>query len=156
VDEDGFFTLTDRKKDLIITAGGKNISPQKIESLLSNNPLIGHVMVYGDRRKYATALFTLNEANIKSYVQENGIPFVSMQEIASHPAIVGVLREWVKKINASLASYETIKDFRIVPHNFSVNSGEMTPTFKIKRRIVLQRCRELLDGMYDEKFDDNN
>ncbi len=154
VDADGFFTITDRKKDLIITAGGKNISPQKIESLLCHSPLISHAMIYGDRRKYLTALFTINEKNALKYAKEKNISPTSTQELASHSLIVGLIREWVEKVNASLASYETIKDFRIVPDEFSIEGGELTPTLKIKRRNVIQRYGELLDGMYDEKFED--
>ncbi|MBW2148994.1 MAG: long-chain fatty acid--CoA ligase [Deltaproteobacteria bacterium] len=152
---DGFFTITDRKKNLIITAGGKNISPQKIENLLCGNALISHAMVCGDRRKHLTALFTLNEADARSCAQQNGIPHSSVKELASHPVIVRLVREWVEKVNASLASYETVKDFRIVPHEFSIDGGELTPTLKIRRRNVIRRYRDLLDGMYDEKFVDS-
>jgi long-chain acyl-CoA synthetase len=151
-DDDGFLRITDRKKDIIITAGGKNIAPQAVESHLKNNPLISQVMVYGDKRKYLTALITLNYDEAAKIARVQGISFRDPRELAAHPALRERVAAVVEEKNRELASYESIKRFAIVADDFTQESGELTPTLKIKRKVVTQKYKQLLDGFYEEKL----
>lgn len=153
LDEDGYLRITDRKKDIIVTAGGKNVAPQKIESLLKTDPLISQIVVYGDKRKYLTALITIEETNGRKFLEQKGIKVSSYEEMARHPAIREAIQRTVDRVNADLPRFETIKRFAIPPRDFSLEEGEITPTLKVKRRLASQTYKDLLDAMYDEKFD---
>ncbi|HLV59784.1 MAG TPA: long-chain fatty acid--CoA ligase [Fredinandcohnia sp.] len=153
IDEDGYLRITDRKKDIIVTAGGKNVAPQKIESLLKTNPLISQVVVYGDKRKYLTALITVEAANGRKFLEQRGIQVSSYEEMTRHPAIREAIQRTVDKVNADLPRFETIKKFAIPPSDFSLEQGEITPTLKVKRKLAAEKYKDLLDAMYDEKFD---
>jgi long-chain acyl-CoA synthetase len=149
-DEDGFLVITDRKKDLIITSGGKNISPQNIENMFKSMPLASYVMVHGDRRNYLTALVTLNQAETEAYAQERGIPYSTYEELAQSPEIRDQVQKYMDRVNSKLARYETIKRFAILPKEFCQEEGEITPTLKLKRKAIREKYADLLTSLYEE------
>jgi long-chain acyl-CoA synthetase len=149
IDAEGFLRITDRKKDLIVTAGGKNIAPQNLENLLKTDPYISQAMVYGDRRPYLTAVLTLDLDAIRPYAQAHGIVADTAPAYAAHPQIQQLIEAHVAQLNAQLASYETIKKFIIAPTDFTPESGELTPTLKIKRKVVTQQYQAQLDRLYE-------
>ncbi len=148
IDADGFVHITDRKKDLIVTSGGKNIAPQKIENLLHSNPVLEKCMVYGDRRNYLTALVTLNAAYVQKYAADHGLQGKPMPELVNCAEVRLLVDEAIQKVNGQLASFETIKKYCILPNEFSVETGELTPSLKVKRGVVAQKYKEQLDQLY--------
>jgi long-chain acyl-CoA synthetase len=149
-DEDGFLVITDRKKDLIITSGGKNISPQNIENMFKSMPFISHVMVHGDRRKYLTALVTLSQAETEALAQDLGISYRIYEDLTQSPKIRNQIQQHIDEVNSKLARYETIKKFVILPREFSQKEGEITPTLKLKRKSIREKYGHLLDALYEE------
>lgn len=148
MDEEGFLTITDRKKDLIVTAGGKNIAPQNLENLIRTLPIISQVMVYGDRRKYLVALITLCEQELRLFAAQE-IPAMTEDVIlASHPQIRQAVSDHIEKINAGLAPYERIRRFDILPRDFTEEAGELTPTLKIRRREIIRHYQEIIEALY--------
>lgn len=152
LDPDGYLKITDRKKDLIITAGGKNVAPQNIENRMANDPLVAQFVVCGDRRKYLTALVTLEEEELKRWAEEQGIEETDYRKLTAHPKVAEEVKRRIDELNKNLARYETIKDFRILDHVFTEESGELTPTQKVKRKVVTVKYENLLDSMYREKY----
>jgi long-chain acyl-CoA synthetase len=150
MDRDGFLRLTDRKKDLLITSGGKNVSPQNIEKLLSAIPGVAQAVVVGDARKHLCALLTLDREAALREARACGAQGGTIDEIARDPRFVTRVGEAVGRVNGQLASYETIKRFRLLPVEFSVESGELTPTMKIRRKVVSQRYAREIDEMFRE------
>ncbi len=150
VDAEGFLRITDRKKDLIITAGGKNIAPQRIERILRTSRYISQAMAFGDRKKYVTALVTLNPDHVLPWVKTQGIAYKNFEALAQHPNVLALINAEVAEKNKELASYESVKQIRIVPKDFSIDGGELTPSLKIKRKVVTERYRSLLEEMYAE------
>ncbi len=149
ITEDGKLRITDRKKDLIVTAGGKNVAPQNIEnSFKALCPYVSQVMVYGDKRKFLSALITLAEENIQAWAEQNGVSGRGLAELSGQPEVEKLIQGYVDKLNADLASYETIKKYKILPHDFTQEAGEMTPTLKVKRKFCIEKYREILDGFY--------
>jgi long-chain acyl-CoA synthetase len=149
VDEAGHLKITDRKKDIIVTAGGKNVAPQNLENDLKTDPLVSQVMVHGDKRKFLSALVTLNEENARKWAADNGVP--PGAPLHEHPAVVARIQQAIDALNARQASYSTIKRFAIIPRDFTQESGELTPTLKVKRKVVTQNHRRLLDAFYEEE-----
>ncbi len=148
LDKDGFLAITDRKKDLIITSGGKNIAPQNIEGLFLKNPLFEHVLVIGDRRRYLTALMTLNFDEAARLAREAQIDFRTKEELLGRQDFLAVIDRHVQERNKHLARYETIKTYRIIPESFSEKTGELTPSLKLKKKVIMDKYRDLIDGMY--------
>jgi long-chain acyl-CoA synthetase len=140
--------ITDRKKDIIVTAGGKNVAPQNLENELKTEPLISQVMVHGDQRKFLSAIVTLNDENARKWATEHGIS--AGAPLHSHPSVIARVHEAIEAVNARQASYSTIKKFAIVPKDFSQETGELTPTLKVKRKVVTQKYQALLDSFYVE------
>ena len=147
-DEDGFLFITDRKKDLIVTAGGMNIAPQNIENLLKGDPFISQVMVHGDRRPYPVALITLNPEELAKFAREQGIMASDPSVLVSHPKIVERVQRTVDHKNSELQSYAKIKKFAILPEDFTVENGALTPTLKVKRKVIGERHQAILDALY--------
>ena len=147
-DEDGFLFITDRKKDLIVTAGGMNIAPQNIENLLKGDPFISQVMVHGDRRPYPVALITLNPEELAKFAREQGIMAGDPSVLAKHPKVVERVQRTVDHKNSELQSYAKIKKFVILPEDFTVENGALTPTLKVKRKVISERHRPVLDALY--------
>jgi long-chain acyl-CoA synthetase len=150
IDDEGFLKITGRKKDLIVTAGGKNVAPSAIEGLLATSKYITQVCVIGDRRKYLTALITVDEDNVRAFAEDRGIAFESLDDLLSNRDIVELIRSVVDEKNAELASFETIKDFRLL-EEFSIENGLLTPTLKVKRNVAMERFADEIEEMYEEK-----
>jgi long-chain acyl-CoA synthetase len=148
LDGDGFLYITDRKKDLIVTAGGMNIAPQNIENLLKGDPFISQAMVHGDRRPYPVALLTLNPEELAKFAREQGILDTDPASLARHPKVVERVSRIVEERNGELQSYAKVKKFSILPADFTVENGLLTPTLKVKRKIITDKHRELLDSLY--------
>ncbi len=146
--EDGFLKITDRKKDLIITSGGKNIAPQKIEGLFKFDPLFEHVIVIGERRKFLTALLNINLEQAALIARKEGIPFDRPQELLEDHRFLETVAGHMAERNTHLARYETIKRYRILRQPFSPEGGELTVSLKLKRNVILERHAELIDSMY--------
>jgi long-chain acyl-CoA synthetase len=151
IDEEGFLKITDRKKELLITAGGKNIAPQRIERILRTSPFISQVLAYGDRRKYVTALITLNREQIEPWAKANGIAYTRFEDLAGHPKIKELIEAEVEKKNVELASFESVKKVAILPNDFTIVDGDLTPTLKLKRKVITEKYRQVLEKLYDEK-----
>jgi long-chain acyl-CoA synthetase len=146
--EEGFLKITDRKKDLIVTAGGKNVAPQNLENALKTTPFVSQVMVHGDKRAYLTALVTLNEENVRAWAKDNGKSFASVGDMAKSDDIRALVQKAVDELNAREPSYSTIKKFAILPADFSQETGELTPTLKVKRKFATEKYQSILDGFY--------
>jgi long-subunit acyl-CoA synthetase (AMP-forming) len=147
--EDGYLIITDRKKDIIVTAGGKNVTPQNIEVLLKGYYGISQACIVGDTKKHLTCLFTLDADDLPKLCGQLGIDALSMEEAAQNEAIIATVQKYVDEVNTSLARYETIKYFRILPTDFTIETGELTPTQKMKRKVVMQKYEHIIDSMYD-------
>ncbi|MGC8915369.1 MAG: AMP-dependent synthetase/ligase [Thermoanaerobaculum sp.] len=150
LDEEGFLRITDRKKDIIVTAGGKNIAPQPIENQLKTSPFVENAVLFGDRKPYVVALLVPNFEELSRWAQQKGIRADDRQALVKHPEVVALYQGIVDKVNGNLARFETIKKFRLIPEPFTMDGGELTPTLKVKRRVILQRYGDLVEAMYSE------
>jgi long-chain acyl-CoA synthetase len=148
MDDEGFLYITDRKKDIIVTAGGANIAPQNIENLLKGDPLVSQAMVFGDRRPYPVALITLNPAETAKVAREHGLLVTDHAALTRHPAVVERVGRVVEAKNAALQSYARIKRFAVLPVDFTESAGELTPTQKIKRKVVAARYGDVIESLY--------
>ncbi|GAB4368579.1 MAG: long-chain fatty acid--CoA ligase [Deltaproteobacteria bacterium] len=150
LDEDGFLTITDRKKDILVTSGGKNIAPQNIENLLKTDKFISQAFAYGDRRKYITALITLSMEDLLPWAKQNGIDETDPAKLASHPKVEAMMRGRIDALNRELASFEQVKKFVLLGSDFTQETGELTPTLKLKRKVVIRKFGHLLDALYEK------
>jgi long-chain acyl-CoA synthetase len=148
LDEAGALRITDRKKDIIVTAGGKNVAPQNLENDLKTDPFISQVVVHGDRRKFLSALVTVNEENVRKWAAENGAKLAP--RLHEDPAVKGHIQKAIDAVNAKQPSYSTIKRIAILEKDFTQETGELTPTLKVKRKVVSERYKALLDSFYVE------
>jgi long-chain acyl-CoA synthetase len=148
LDAEGYLKITDRKKDIIVTAGGKKIPPQNLENELQTSPLLGHVLVHGDGRKFISALVTLKPANALKLAQSQGSPATSLEELARDPLIQAAVQQTIDALNEGLPRYSTIKKFSILPIEFTVEGGELTPKMSVRRKLLSQRYQALLDSFY--------
>ncbi|HZS35668.1 MAG TPA: AMP-binding protein, partial [Polyangia bacterium] len=146
--EDGLVRITDRKKDIIVNAGGKNIAPQNLENALKATPYISQVMVHGDKRPYLVALITLNEENVTKWAQDHGVKFSTAAELSKNDQVRSLVQKYVDELNAREPSYSSIKKFVILPADFSQETGELTPTLKVKRKFTSEKFKELIDAFY--------
>jgi len=149
LDDDGFLYITDRKKDLLITAGGKNVAPQNIEKLLRNIDGLSQAVVIGDRKKFLSALLTIDPERGPALASERGWP-VDLKQLATHSDFHDYVQKEVDRVNGELARYETIRKFAILPDDFTTESGELTPTQKIKRKIVNQNYLSVIEDFYKD------
>lgn len=150
IDADGFITITDRKKDIIVTAGGKNIAPQQIENLLRASPFILNVLAIGDRRKFVSALVVPDFDKVESYAKENNISFSSRGELLNNEKIKKKIEEEIEDSTKELAQYEKIKKFALLKRDFEIEKGELTPTLKVKRNVVSEKYKMLIDSFYED------
>ncbi len=148
LDAQQFLHITDRKKDLIVTSGGKNIAPQKIEALAKLHPLISQMVVIGDRRPYLTALVSLDAKLVTEYAEKHQILHSAYAELIKTPKILYLVQAVIDQINAQLASFETIKKFLIIPEEFTIESGELTPSLKIKRKAISKHHQSEIERLY--------
>lgn len=148
LDADGFLKITDRKKDIIVTAGGKNITPQYIENKLKASIYINDAVVIGDRRKYLTALIMIDEDNVAKFARDHKIQFSTYRDLTRSPQVIGLVDKEVKAVNQTLARVENIRKFTILPKRLYEEGGEVTPTMKIKRKIVYDTFKDMIEAMY--------
>ncbi|WP_406084812.1 AMP-dependent synthetase/ligase [Micromonospora zamorensis] len=148
IDDDGYLTITDRKKELIITSSGKNISPAHIEGLLRAHPLIGQAVAIGDRRPYVTALIVLDDEVAPQWARSHGISDAQLPGLASDPLLLAEIQAAVDAANARLARPEQVKTFEVLPSSWTPASGELTPTLKLRRRVIVDRYGESIDALY--------
>ncbi|MBW1681726.1 MAG: AMP-binding protein [Deltaproteobacteria bacterium] len=148
LDEDGDLKITDRKKDIIITAGGKNIAPSEIENKLKFSPFIKEAIVIGDRRKYLTCLIQIELENVENWAQNNRIAYTNYKSLATHPEVKELIQREVDKANSHFARVETIKKFIILDKELDYDDEELTPTMKVKRSIIEKKYKHLIDTMY--------
>ena len=148
IDDDGYLFITDRKKDILITAGGKNVAPQYIENLLKTIPYVSQSMVYGDAKPYLTALITLDDDEITKFARDRKIIYQDLSDLSQKREVVQLINNEIQFINEKLPSYETIKKFKILEEDFDQDKDELTPTFKVKRKVVIDNYKILLESMY--------
>jgi long-chain acyl-CoA synthetase len=148
VDDDGFFSIVDRKKELIITSSGKNIAPSNIENLLKESPIIGHAMAIGDARPYVVAVLTLDAEIAPLVAQQLGLDYQDLADLAQKPAILAMAQAAVDAANERLSRPEQVKAFELLPVEWTAESEELTPTLKLKRRVVNQKYADVLDRLY--------
>lgn len=149
VDEDGFLKITDRKRDLIKTSGGKFVAPQPIENELKTSKYVAQAVVVGNRRKYASVLIVPNLESVAQFAREHDISTADVTTMIQAPAIRELYSELIDHVNRDKASYETLKKFRLVPDDFTIEAGELTPTLKVKRRVIETKYADLIDTMYE-------
>ncbi len=148
LDADNYLFITDRKKDLIKTAGGKFVAPQPIENALKTSPYITNAMIVGDQRRFVVALIVPNAVTVSAKLQDQGMRFASHEEMTAHPAVRSLIEGEVKRLTAHLAQWETIKRFALLPEDFTFDNGNLTSTLKLKRRVVEKNYREVIDNLY--------
>lgn len=148
VDSEGFLTITDRKKDLIVTAAGKNIAPQKIENLVKADPLFSNIVVFGDKQKFLVALLAINAVELRRIASGKGVEFKSVSESTKDPEIAAVIKKRFDAINNELASFERVKKFKILSRELSMEAGELTPSLKVKRKFCEQKYAPVIEEMY--------
>jgi len=150
LDSEGFLSITDRKKDLIKTSGGKFIAPQPIENALKANVLVAQAAIIGDKRKYASVIISPHFPLLEDWARANGVPFTSRQELVGSDKVRNLYRGIVEDLNKRLAHFETIKKILVVPDEFTVASGEITPTLKLKRRVIEAKYKQQIEQIYQE------
>jgi len=148
IDEEGFLVITDRIKDLIITAQGKNVAPQHIEMVIGKDHYIEQVVTIGDKRKYISALIVPAFAALEQYARENKIAFTSREDLVGNPAIIDFYSSRIKDLSIDLPNYEKVVRFTLIPQEFTQDAGEMTPTLKIKRKVIAEKYMDVIDKMY--------
>jgi long-chain acyl-CoA synthetase len=151
LDEDGYLKITDRKKDIIVTAGGKNITPQYIENKLKFSPYINDAVVIGDKRKFISCLIMIDEDNVVKYAQDNKIQFSTYKDLTQSPEIVKLIQGEMANVNETLSRVEQVKKFTILPKKLYEEDGEVTPTMKVKRKYVNEAFNDLIEAMYKRK-----
>ena len=150
LDEDGFLRITDRKKEIIVTSGGKNIAPQPIENMLKMNKFIEQVCLIGDRRKFISAIIVPDFAALESWAKEQGIEFSNREELVKNPKVLELYQKVIDEVNSKLAKYETIKKFVLSPIEFSQENKMLTPTLKVRRKVVMRTFAKEIESMYAE------
>jgi long-chain acyl-CoA synthetase len=148
VDKDGYFYITDRMKDIIITAGGKNITPSEIENQLKFSPYITDAVVIGDRRAFLTALILIDHENVERFAQDNAIPFSNYTSLCRRPEVLELIDAEIARVNAKFARVENVRKFRLIEQKLTAEDEELTPTMKLKRKLVNEKYRDLIEAMY--------
>lgn len=144
----GDLKITDRKKDLIKTAGGKYVAPQRLDGLLKLSPYIAQTHIHGDQKKYIIALITLDKLSVEKLAKENGVTADTWEKLIDSSFVQNLVRKAVSDTNSQLASYESIKKYQVLPNEFTVESGELTPSMKVKRKVVDERYKKQIDALY--------
>lgn len=145
----GHLQITDRKKDLIKTGGGKYVAPQKLENLLKSFPLLSHIVIHGDQRKYIIALVTLDKENLKILAERHQVTYSSVNELYENQKVYDEVKKIISEANSELASYESIKKFKIIPGEFSIENGELTPSLKVKRKVLEKKFQSQIEELYE-------
>jgi len=147
IDSEGYMKITGRKKDIIITAGGKNITPANLEAEIKQHPLVSQCVVIGDRRPYLVALVTLDPEEATAFAKEHGLPD-DPEALASNDQVRAAIEAHLEKVNSKFARVEQVKKIAILPHDLSQEGGELTPTMKVKRNVVADKYVGEIDGLY--------
>jgi long-chain acyl-CoA synthetase len=150
LDEEGFLVITDRKKNLIVTSGGKNIAPQPIENMLIASKYIDQVVIIGDRKRFCSALIVPNPDALRAWAGNENLNDLDISDLVKHEAVAKLIRREIDRLSTELASYETIKKFALLPDPFTIESGELTPTLKVKRKMVEENYKDLIADFYAE------
>jgi long-chain acyl-CoA synthetase len=148
VDNEGYLKITDRMKDIIITAGGKNITPSEIENQLKFSPYISDAVVIGDRRKYLSCLVMIDYDNVSKYAQDENVPFTDFISLCRAREVNALIEAEIEKVNKDFARVETIKQFRLIEQQLTAEDEELTPTMKLRRKFVNEKYKTMIDGMY--------
>jgi long-chain acyl-CoA synthetase len=151
MDNEGFFYITDRMKDIIITAGGKNITPSEIENQLKFSPYITDAVVIGDRRAFLTALIMIDHENVEKFAQDQSIPFSNYMSLCRRPEVLELIEGEITRVNAKFARVEQVRKFRLIEQKLTAEDEELTPTMKLKRKLVNEKYRDLIEGMYGKE-----
>jgi len=151
LDADGFLYITDRKKELLKTSGGKMVAPQPIENKLKNNALVAQAALVGDRHKFVCVLISPNFALLEDWARQHGIEAASRAELVADSRVVALYAEIVREVNQSLANFETLKRFRVVAEEWTEASGELTPSMKLKRRVITAKYVAAIDELYADE-----
>jgi long-chain acyl-CoA synthetase len=151
IDERGYLRITDRKKDLLVTSGGKKIAPQPIEAVLKRSPLVAEAVLLGDRRKYAAALIVPDFGALERRLKDLGLAPASREDLVKRDDVVALYQEIVDALNRELSQFERIKRIAVLPAEFGIQSGELTPTLKVKRKVVEERWRDTIENLYQER-----
>lgn len=149
IDEDGFVYIVDRKKELIVTAGGKNIAPQPIENELKLDKYVSSAIVFGDRKPYLVAILTPNAETLAEYAREENMTFTDMADLVQNPKVKALFGARIKELNKNYPPYKTIKYFAVVANDFSIEGGELTPTLKLKRKVIMEKYKDLIEDLYE-------
>ncbi|MBP1678393.1 MAG: Long-chain acyl-CoA synthetase, partial [Bacteroidetes bacterium] len=149
IDAEGFIHITDRKKHLFVSSGGKNIAPQPIENLFLSSKYIEQFMLIGDRRMYLTALIVPDFDALKEYADSNGLPYRDNVELAKHPKVNSLIETEINHIQRDLANFERVRRFTLLDRQFTIEDGELTPTQKVRRKAIEERYSSIIDGMYE-------
>jgi long-chain acyl-CoA synthetase len=150
LDPDGYLKITDRLKDIIITAGGKNVTPSTIENLLKFSPYVSDAVVIGDGRKHLTCLVMVDQDNVEKFAQARQVPYTDFASLTRAAEVVGLVRAEIEAVNARLARVEQIKDFWIIEQLLTAEDEELTPTMKLKRKVVEHKYARLIEAMYKD------
>jgi long-chain acyl-CoA synthetase len=148
LDEDGFLKIVGRKKEIIITAAGKNIAPAKLETIVKNHPLVSQACMIGDQRKYLTMLIALDAEEAPAWAAAHGVEYTDLPAFAADPKVTAEVDRLMKDANEQVSRVEQVKRYHVVPDNWTPDSGEITPSLKLKRRVVLEKYAEDIDAMY--------
>ena len=147
-DEGGRLKITDRKKNILVTAGGKNIAPAPIENMLITSPIIEQVMLIGDRRKFISAVIAPDFDNLKALAEKKGIATSSNEELVSNPEVYKIMEEELDKLLKDISNYERVKKFLMIPRLLTIEDGEITPSMKIKRKVIIEKFAGQIDALY--------
>jgi long-chain acyl-CoA synthetase len=148
VDADGYFRITDRMKDIIITAGGKNVTPSELENDLKFSPYITDAVVIGDKRPYLTAIIMIDQENVEKFAQDRDVPFSNYSSLTRSPEVQALIQEEIERVNKKFARVEQIKKFFLLENQLTAEDEELTPTMKLKRKLVEAKYAAQIEAMY--------
>jgi long-chain acyl-CoA synthetase len=148
MDEEGFFRITDRMKDIIITAGGKNITPSELENELKFSPYVTDAVVIGDKKPYLTVIIMIDQDNVEKFAQDQDVPFSNYASLTRAPEVQALIQSEIDRVNKKFARVEQIKKFFLLDTQLSAEDEELTPTMKLKRKLVQQKYAAQIDAMY--------
>jgi long-chain acyl-CoA synthetase len=152
-DAEGYLSITGRKKDIIITAGGKNVAPQRVEEILLQSPYFNQIVILGDQEKYLAALIVLNEHKIKEYLKGKNINVGSGKKLSELAEVNSLIELEITRLSANLGRYEQVKAFHILDNELTIENGELTPTLKIKRNVIRAKYREFIKPLFNKPKD---
>ena len=148
VDAEGYFSITDRMKDIIITAGGKNVTPSEFENHLKFSPYITDAVLIGEKRPYLTSLVMIDHENVEKFAQDNAVPFSNYASLCRRPEVQALIQAEIDRVNKMFARVEQVKKFRLIEQKLTVEDEELTPTMKLKRKLVNEKYKDLIESMY--------